>query len=94
MLPYLVCSGALLPAQDTQDSDTAIDFVISATSDFSSTSGEAGGGIPLAMLCGTRVYSPLEARDPDGENGLFFIFWDTSIRQIGEYRMKFSLFEA
>jgi hypothetical protein len=46
------------------------------------------------MLCGTRVYSGIEAVDLDGEPGIFFAFWDTSIRQSGQYRMKFTLFEA
>ena len=49
---------------------------------------------PLAMMCGTRVYSLSEAKGLDNEHGIFFIFWDVSVRQEGEYRLKFSLVEA
>lgn len=49
---------------------------------------------PLAMLCGTRVYSSAEALDLENQAGIFFVFWDVSVRQVGEYRLKFSLIEA
>lgn len=73
-----------------QDEDGSVDFVIPANDPSSGSSSTA----PLAMLCGTRAYSAIEAIDLDGESGLFFIFWDVSVRQIGSYRMRFTLLEA
>lgn len=98
-LPYLVCNCVLLPPNEEQeDSNRSIDYTSpsappSAPSAAArSTSGNSSG--QLAMLCGTRVYSAIEANDTDGERGLFFIFWDVSVRQTGNYRMRFSMVEA
>lgn len=90
-LPYLVCSCSLsLAAGGEHTAGEAIDFVIPANDPTSGSTSTA----PLAMLCGTRAYSAVEARDLDGEPGIFFVFWDVSVRQVGSYRMTFTLVEA
>lgn len=93
-LPYLVCSCSLVPVDGD---DNPIDFATEEQPLPPSMAGQSSAqkpSQPLAMMCGTRVYSLCEAVGRDGEQGLFFIFWDTSIRQEGQYRLKFSLIEA
>lgn len=93
-LPYLVCSCSLVSADEDQ---APIDF---ATEEQPLPASVAGGtsarrpSQPLAMMCGTRVYSSSEAVGLDNQPGVYFIFWDISVRQEGEYRLKFSLVEA
>lgn len=92
-LPYLVCSCSLVAAEGAeadQAAGPAIDFVVQENGE----DGQIRPSNPLAMLCGTRAYSAVESQDVDGQPGLFFVFWDVSVRQVGRYRMKFTLIEA
>ena len=92
-LPYLVCSCSLVAAEGAeaeQSTGPAIDFVVQENGE----DGQVRPTNPLAMLCGTRAYSAVEGQDLDGQPGLFFVFWDVSVRQVGRYRMKFTLIEA
>lgn len=77
-------------AEADQTARPAIDFVVQENGE----QGQVRPTNPLAMLCGTRAYSAVEGQDLDGQPGLFFIFWDVSVRQVGRYRMKFTLIEA
>jgi hypothetical protein len=78
------------PTANTEGESESVDFVIPADDPGSGSASTA----PLAMLCGTRAYSAIEATDLDGEAGLYFVFWDVSVRQVGSYRLKFTLLEA
>lgn len=93
-LPYLICSCSLV---STDETNTPIDFANEEQPLPSSVAGRASirrPSQPLAMMCGTRVYSSSEAVGLDGQTGIYFIFWDISVRQEGEYKLKFSLVEA
>lgn len=93
-LPYLVCSCSLVSADEDQ---APIDFATEEQPLPASVAGAAAArrpSQPLAMMCGTRVYSSSEAIGLDNQPGVYFTFWDISVRQEGEYRLKFSLVEA
>lgn len=46
----------------------------------------------LAMLYGTLVASPVEMADLDGENEIFLSFSDISVKEVGRFRLRATLY--
>ncbi|RKP39503.1 velvet factor, partial [Dimargaris cristalligena] len=79
--PYLIMYAAVIPAHN--------DGPIGSKPTATSASGSASS--PLAL--GTLVSSLHRLKDLDNSDAGFFVFPDIAVRQTGEFRIRYSLYE-
>ncbi|RKO92233.1 velvet factor-domain-containing protein [Blyttiomyces helicus] len=59
-----------------------------------SPASERSAGAAIGVLVGTTITTGHILLDLDGTHGMFFVFADLSVRLIGRYRLKFTVFDA